>query len=84
MLVFKHWFTFFKACCSIDPNQCRILNWGKKKSLLGNADESTGGGGVERSPALVVPPVYVGPVFDEKLNHLEVVVDASLRKKKSR
>ena len=33
---------------------------------------------MERRPALVVAAVDVGAVLDEKLDHLEVVVDAGL------
>jgi hypothetical protein len=50
----------------------------------GNAEEAAGGGGVERGPALVVPPVDVSAVLHQELHHLQVVVDASLEGRKDR
>ncbi len=57
--------------------------WRSLKTLAGarrpgNAEEAAGGGGVERGPALVVPPVDVRAVLHQELHHLQVVVDASL------
>ena len=46
--------------------------------LLCNTEETAGGRGVQRRPALVVAPVDVGAPLDQELDHLEVVVDAGL------
>ncbi len=43
MLVFKQLFTFFKACCSIDTNDCKVVTfivaWNPNVTLLENVSE---------------------------------------------
>lgn len=45
---------------------------------LNDLYETTGSGGVQRSPALVVPSVDVTPTLHQELDHLCVLINASL------
>lgn len=45
---------------------------------LNDLYETTGSGGVQRGPALVVPSVDVTPTLHQELDHLCVLIDASL------
>ena len=63
---------------SLLGNEISIQRDEGEVGLLCDADEAAGGRGVKRSPALVVASVDIGPVFNEELDHLEVVVDARL------
>lgn len=45
---------------------------------LNDLYETTGGGSVQRSPALVVPSVDVAPALHQELDHLCVLINAGL------
>ena len=54
---------------------------GVRMGLLGNAQKSARGRGMQRRPPLVVPSVHVGPSLHQKLHHFQVVINAGLKHK---
>lgn len=45
----------------------------------GNAGEATGGCSMKRGPALVIAAINICSIVDQKLHHIEIVVDACLK-----
>lgn len=48
------------------------------KTLPGNGEETTGGSCMERCPTFMIPTINICSMFNQKLHHIEVIINAGL------